>query len=356
MALDGALIVQSDKTLLLDVDHERSAEARRAIAPFAELERAPEHIHTYRVTPLGLWNARAAGHDAEQVVDATGHDQAPWVAGEVVTQVVGGPAVGLDGDELPGGTNGIGERHRQQAHTAVEVEHALPRPHVGRLEHRRDEGVRSIAVDLPEAAGVDGHRALPRWRADDLGHLDRRGRRLLRHLDDDGVALPGRHGDVDRADALQLADRLGAGLAQGLIDVGDGDRAPVDLHDVVAAVPAQTDAALDHRKLHASAVAQPVGVVERLDDDLALDAREASQLLLDDGPQQPALGVGQLAGSVLAAFGLATENPADSPNTDGFDPAALSWSGLAERLLSVRGVARRRRSAREKPMSYTLMG
>ena len=70
MALDGALIVQSDKTLLLEVDHERSAEARRAIAPFAELERAPEHIHTYRVTPLGLWNARAAGHDAEQVVDA----------------------------------------------------------------------------------------------------------------------------------------------------------------------------------------------------------------------------------------------------------------------------------------------
>ena len=67
---DGALIVQSDKTLLLEVDHPRAVEARRAIAPFAELERAPEHIHTYRVTPLGLWNARAAGHDAEQVVDA----------------------------------------------------------------------------------------------------------------------------------------------------------------------------------------------------------------------------------------------------------------------------------------------
>lgn len=67
---DGALIVQSDKTLLLEVDHDKAAEARRAIAPFAELERAPEHIHTYRVTPLGLWNARAAGHDAEQVVDA----------------------------------------------------------------------------------------------------------------------------------------------------------------------------------------------------------------------------------------------------------------------------------------------
>jgi DNA excision repair protein ERCC-3 len=67
---DGPLIVQSDKTLLLEVDHEQADACRQAIAPFAELERAPEHIHTYRVTPLGLWNARAAGHDAEQVVDA----------------------------------------------------------------------------------------------------------------------------------------------------------------------------------------------------------------------------------------------------------------------------------------------
>jgi DNA excision repair protein ERCC-3 len=66
---DGPLIVQSDKTLLLEVDHPAAGDARRAIAPFAELERAPEHIHTYRVTPLALWNARAAGHDAEQVVD-----------------------------------------------------------------------------------------------------------------------------------------------------------------------------------------------------------------------------------------------------------------------------------------------
>jgi DNA excision repair protein ERCC-3 len=67
---DGPLIVQSDKTLLLEVDHPDSPAARKAIAPFAELERAPEHVHTYRITPLGLWNARAAGHDAEQVVSA----------------------------------------------------------------------------------------------------------------------------------------------------------------------------------------------------------------------------------------------------------------------------------------------
>ena len=70
MALgDGPLIVQSDKTVLLEVAHSDAPKARAALAPFAELERAPEHIHTYRITPLALWNARAAGFDAEQAVD-----------------------------------------------------------------------------------------------------------------------------------------------------------------------------------------------------------------------------------------------------------------------------------------------
>ena len=67
--VDGPLIVQSDKTILLEVDHAQATEARHAIAAFAELERAPEHVHSYRLTPLGLWNARAAGLDAEQVLN-----------------------------------------------------------------------------------------------------------------------------------------------------------------------------------------------------------------------------------------------------------------------------------------------
>ncbi len=66
---DGPLIVQSDKRRLLNIDHPLTVECRRSIAPFAELERAPEHMHTYRLTNLGLWNARAAGHDAEMVID-----------------------------------------------------------------------------------------------------------------------------------------------------------------------------------------------------------------------------------------------------------------------------------------------
>jgi DNA excision repair protein ERCC-3 len=64
----GPLIVQSDKTALLEVDHPQASDARHDLAVFAELERAPEHVHTYRITKLGLWNARAAGHDSSFVL------------------------------------------------------------------------------------------------------------------------------------------------------------------------------------------------------------------------------------------------------------------------------------------------
>src|SRR5207244_13575136 len=66
------LIVQGDRTVLLEVDNPGYAEARDALAPFAELEKSPEHIHTYRLTNLSLWNAAAAGHTAEQMVDVLG--------------------------------------------------------------------------------------------------------------------------------------------------------------------------------------------------------------------------------------------------------------------------------------------
>ncbi len=64
------LIVQGDRTVLLEVDNPLHAEARDAIAPFAELEKSPEHIHTYRLTPLSLWNAAAAGMSSDAMVDA----------------------------------------------------------------------------------------------------------------------------------------------------------------------------------------------------------------------------------------------------------------------------------------------
>jgi DNA excision repair protein ERCC-3 len=65
---DGPLIVQSDRTVLLEVANPLAEDARHDLAVFAELERAPEHVHTYRITRLGLWNARAAGHTAEDML------------------------------------------------------------------------------------------------------------------------------------------------------------------------------------------------------------------------------------------------------------------------------------------------
>lgn len=62
------LIVQSDRTILLDVHAPRSDECRNALIPFAELERSPEHLHTYRLTPLSLWNAASAGISTQQIV------------------------------------------------------------------------------------------------------------------------------------------------------------------------------------------------------------------------------------------------------------------------------------------------
>src|SRR6478672_337373 len=62
------LIVQGDRSVLVEVDNPRYAEARDALAPFAELEKSPEHIHTYRISNLSLWNAAAAGFTAEQMV------------------------------------------------------------------------------------------------------------------------------------------------------------------------------------------------------------------------------------------------------------------------------------------------
>src|SRR5579885_3220483 len=65
-------IVQGDRTILVEVDNPLYTEARDALAPFAELEKSPEHIHTYRLTPLSLWNAAAAGMSAAEMIEVLG--------------------------------------------------------------------------------------------------------------------------------------------------------------------------------------------------------------------------------------------------------------------------------------------
>src|SRR5438045_4979100 len=85
-------IVQSDRSVLVEVDNPRYAEARDALAPFAELEKSPEHIHTYRLTPLSLWNAAAAGMSAAAMLEVLGrYSKFPLPANLApdITEVVG---------------------------------------------------------------------------------------------------------------------------------------------------------------------------------------------------------------------------------------------------------------------------
>ncbi|MCR4821644.1 MAG: DEAD/DEAH box helicase [Treponema sp.] len=77
MDYSNPLIVQSDRTLLLDVHAPRAEDCRNALIPFAELERSPEHLHTYRLTPLSLWNANAAGFSPDDAVKVL-HDFARY--------------------------------------------------------------------------------------------------------------------------------------------------------------------------------------------------------------------------------------------------------------------------------------
>ncbi|MFH0920589.1 MAG: helicase-associated domain-containing protein, partial [Fibrobacterota bacterium] len=66
--LNNPLILQGDRSLLLEVNNPLYEEVRDALAPFAELVKSPEHVHTYRITPLSLWNAAAVGHTLDTIL------------------------------------------------------------------------------------------------------------------------------------------------------------------------------------------------------------------------------------------------------------------------------------------------
>ncbi|HEU5226801.1 MAG TPA: DNA repair helicase XPB [Ktedonobacteraceae bacterium] len=81
------IIVQSDRSILLEVDHPLHAEARDALAQFAEIEKSPEHIHTYRISPLSLWNASAAGLAPDYVVDLLAHFSKYDIPANIITDI-----------------------------------------------------------------------------------------------------------------------------------------------------------------------------------------------------------------------------------------------------------------------------
>jgi DNA excision repair protein ERCC-3 len=84
---NNPIIVQSDRTILLEVDHPLHAEARDALAQFAELEKSPEHIHTYRLSPLSLWNAAAGGLHAQAIIDLLGKYSKYPIPASIIVEV-----------------------------------------------------------------------------------------------------------------------------------------------------------------------------------------------------------------------------------------------------------------------------
>ena len=85
------LVIQSDRTVLLEVQNDLYEDARDALARFAELEKSPEYLHTYRITPLSLWNAAAAGLTANEIISSldqySKYDLPPNVRVEIADQV-----------------------------------------------------------------------------------------------------------------------------------------------------------------------------------------------------------------------------------------------------------------------------
>jgi DNA excision repair protein ERCC-3 len=118
---EGPLIVQSDHTLLLEVVHPRAEEAREAILPFADLLKSPEHVHTYRVSPLSLWNASASGLEADEVLERmdqySRYPLPPNLVLEIRTQMSRYGLVEL----LPGTAKGEMQIHVREEESAPEV-------------------------------------------------------------------------------------------------------------------------------------------------------------------------------------------------------------------------------------------
>ncbi len=100
---DNPLIVQSDRSIILEADHPRFEEVRDRLMLFAELEKSPEHIHMYRITALSLWNAGASGADAEEILafldSASKYPVPPNIAKEITDAVTSYGRVELVSDE-----------------------------------------------------------------------------------------------------------------------------------------------------------------------------------------------------------------------------------------------------------------
>lgn len=185
---NGPLIVQSDRTVLLELAHPEAEAARHALAVFAELERAPEHVHSYRITRLGLWNARAAGHTAEEML-ATLEQYAKFpvpesIARELHETVERYGRLRIERDDRPDAEPGAILLRSRDAATLLQV--ASSARIAPLVTGRPDEDALAIA---PWARGELKQRLLALgWPAEDLAGFTP-GRPLPIELQEDGWSL-----------------------------------------------------------------------------------------------------------------------------------------------------------------------
>ncbi|HSR23422.1 MAG TPA: DNA repair helicase XPB [Candidatus Eisenbacteria bacterium] len=215
---DNPLIVQSDRTVLLEAGHPRAEACRAQLARFAELERSPEHIHTYRITPLSIWNARAAGMRAEDMVAAlrefSRYPLPPAIAFEMADQAARYGRLRLE--RVGGGLRLVASE------PAVLEEVVRARPVAGLLGER-------LSADSVEVAPLARGRlkqALIKlgWPAEDLGGYTP-GAPLslaLRTLLDGGRPFGLRDYQVEAADAFWAGGGLGGGSGVLVLPCGAG--------------------------------------------------------------------------------------------------------------------------------------
>ncbi len=155
MQVLNPLIIQSDKTILLDVHAPAAEECRNALIPFAELEKSPEHLHTYRLTPLSLWNAASAGFSSEDAISVL-EKYARYDVPQVVSSWI--KEVGMRFGKLFLIPNPFDEAGQpDQAQESVAVPQSLLLATKSAAVYREIEASRSMRKYLTPLTSVDGY-------------------------------------------------------------------------------------------------------------------------------------------------------------------------------------------------------
>ncbi len=164
----GPLLVAGPDTLLLQLDHPEAERCRAELAAFAELERSPGHVHTYRLTDLGLWNAKAAGVEVAEVVDVLGRFAAAPVPQTTIALVL--ETMNRFGRvALESGPDGIAGLVLRAEEPSL-LDELLDDAAVARLTGVRLDG-RSVAVDALDRGRLKQALTSLRWPADDRAAL-----------------------------------------------------------------------------------------------------------------------------------------------------------------------------------------